>query len=67
MATRVWKAQRGAKFLGVDQCSQGRSSNLLNAGLQCSKGGAETRAGNRAHNGGSNGIQRSKQEKKNQM
>ena len=48
------KSQSGAKFIGVDQCSAGRSSNLFNAILQCPKGSSETRAGNRAHDGGSN-------------
>ena len=67
MANRMWKAQSGAQFIGVDQCSTGRSSNLLNASLQCPKGSSETRAGNRVHNGRSNGIQRSTQDQKNQM
>ena len=59
MASRMWKSQSGAEFIGVDQCSAGRSSNLFNAGLQCTKGSAEARAGDRVHNGGSDGIQRS--------
>ena len=54
MANRIWKSQSGAKFIGVDQCSAGRSSNLFNARLQCPKGSSETRAGNRVHDGGSN-------------